>query len=141
MHSVAFQLASTSTVSPQLPFLFFTKVLFSPHPPDTFAVERNARTSSGSKSRSVLSRTPHPFPRRPTPLPFPSPPRRTFRSQTESPFFSVYLKRPRCPLQIATTWNGPYRSMLYGAITSFAVARFRARSSLGALVSPMARRC
>lgn len=122
MHSVAFQLASTSTVSPRLPFLFFTVVPFSSRLPDTFAVKRNARTSSGSKSRSVLSRTSYPFSRCPTPLPFPSPSRRrTFRSQAESPFFSVYLKRPRCPLQIATTWNGPYRSMLYGAITSFAV--------------------
>lgn len=125
MHSVAFQLASTSTridrFSAVAIFIFHSgSFLFS----SARHIRGKTKRShfSGSKSRSVLFRTSYPFSRCPTPLPFPSPSRRrTFRSQAESPFFSVYLKRPRCPLQIATTWNGPYRSMLYGAITSFAV--------------------
>lgn len=139
MHFVAFPLASTSTV-PRLPFLFSTRFPFIRlfDAPRSASSTKNARTSSTclsfsfSLSHSIaffLSLHPPTFSLPLVSAPFsialPISLSATIYlplTRAESLFFSVYFNERRCPLQTATTWNRPYRTMLHGAITSFYAA-------------------
>lgn len=116
MHLVAFPFVSTST-APRLPFLFSTGLGFL-----LSLIRRSFRSFHLSQCTHFFDASSSHLYRFPIALPVFSTCTSYFQTESLFFYFSVYFNvERRCPLRTAMTWIRPYRSILYDAITSFAV--------------------